>query len=402
MATRGRIAESGLIWSPAEHHSRALKLGFDASVVFTSAGGTRVYASQLLEALSESRPGWDYVLYVRNAQQATELQRAFNGPHMHHSVVKASPNVWRVQARLPARLRADGVDLYHSFGYFLPLAWRGPKVVTIHDVNMFQNWRAWMAGPKVLQWADLVVQSPLAARAAERVITDSQFSKRAICRLLRIPESKVDVIPLAPDPFFDEPVRDEEREEARAITGGEPFVLFVGVVAPQKNLAMLIRAFAMSGLGASGVRLVLAGLDNTGHGEELKAVAAAEGVGDRVVLPGFVSSVALRALYHEAMAVVLPSHGEGFGLPLVEAMACGAPVLAASSQALPEIVGDAGCLFDANDAGELAGLLKRLHEDDAFRLELRRRGLARRKQFSWRATAEATVATYEEALRSSR
>lgn len=374
-----------------------MRVGFDASVIFSSAGGTRVYATQLLSAMLDARPDWTYFLYSRDGGQAGQLKLRWPGSNVQAPVVAGAPNVLRIQGRLPAQLRRDSVDVYHSLGYFLPLRWSGPKVVTIHDLNIYLNWRSWLRTKRVLNWADLVLQTPLAARAADRIITDSQFSKDSIRRILRVAPDKVVSIPLAPDPFFDEQHSAEEIAEARALAGGAPFVLYVGVLAPQKNLGTLIKAFAAADLPRAGGRLVLAGTDR-GHGAALRATASSSGVADQVALPGFVSRPLLRALYHEALVVVLPSHGEGFGLPLVEAMAAGAPVLAANRQSLPEVVGDAGRLFEPDDVPTLTGLLNRLSSDPQFRADLVRRGHARRQDFSWRSAAEATATVYEEAL----
>lgn len=373
-----------------------MRLGLDASVIFSSVGGTRVYASQLLSALLVSRPDWTYFLYARNQQQSEELGRLWSHPSVHVVAVHGSPNAWRVQARLPAQLRRDQVDLYHSFGYFLPLAWKGPKVVTIHDLNMYLNWRSWVVPDKFVQWADLALQTPLALRAADRIITDSQFSMASIERLMHVSSQKITVIPLAPDTFFDDPPTPAEREEARALTAGAPCVLFVGLLTPQKNLRMLVQAFAASGLAARKIRLVLAGSDKEDYATTLRATAAASGVAEQLIIPGFVSRPLLRALYHESLCTVLPSLGEGFGLPLVEAMACGTPVLAANRQAIPEVVGDAGCLFEPDDVPALAALLNRLHEESSLREDLIRRGTIRRHGFSWSSTADATIAVYED------
>jgi glycosyltransferase involved in cell wall biosynthesis len=375
-----------------------LRVGFDASVIFSSVGGTSVYAVQLLSAMLDLKPDWTYFLYSRSTDQAEELHKRWSASNVRPIVVEGRPNVWRIQARLPGHLRRDEIDLYHSLGNFLPLAWTGPKVVTIHDLNIYQNWRSWILPGTVLNWADLAFQTPLAIRAADRVITDSQFSKDSICRILRVASDKIAVVPLAPDPFFDSLPTKDERAEAIALTSGEPFVLYVGILSPQKNLGTLIRAFAASGLATAGGRLVLAGSDREGHGAALRATAMSNGVAAQVLLPGFVSRAMLRALYHQARCVVLPSYGEGFGLPLVEAMACGAPVLAANRQSMPEVVGDAGCLFEPHDVNELAALIGRISRDSLFRRGLARRGRTRRRRFSWSSAAEATVAIYESTL----
>jgi glycosyltransferase involved in cell wall biosynthesis len=379
-----------------------LRIGFDASVIFSSVGGTRTYAVQLLSSLIDLKNEWEFFLYTRDEAQAVELRRMWPHGSVHVSAVSGSPNTLRVQRSLPAALRRDRIDLYHSLGYFLPLRWRGPKVVTVHDMNVYVNWRQWLRPRKFVNWADMAVQVPLAVGAARQVITDSTSSMQLVERILRVSPGKITVVHLAPDPFFDAQPSEKELGDATALTGATRYVLFVGIISAQKNLGLLVRAFAAAGLGAKGVRLVLAGSDREREGEALRRLAGTLGVEERVVLTGYVSQETLRALYHDALVVVLPSHGEGFGLPLVEAMACGAPVLAARTQSLPEVVGDGGGLFDPDDVSGLAALLRRVDEDRAFREELVQRGTRRRADFSWEAAAKATAEVYEAVASSSR
>ena len=379
-----------------------MRIGYDASVIFSSVGGTRTYAVQLLSALFELRSDWQYFLYARNDQQVAELREMWPLAIAHPIAVTGSPNTLRTQSRLPAALRRDGINLYHSLGYFLPLGWRGPKVVTIHDMNIYVSWRHWMRRGKLLNWADMALQVPLAARAAMRILTDSESSSRLIQQILHVDERKLVVVPLAPDPYFDQAPSQAEQAEASAVVGEGRFVLFVGILSPQKNLGLLVRAFARSGLGKDGVGVVLAGSDREGEGAALTRLAASLGIAESLHVTGYVSKAQLRALYHRADAVVLPSHGEGFGLPLVEAMAGGAPVLAARAQSLPEVVGEGGELFPPDDVEALASLLRRVHDDARFRADLVRRGRMRRSDFSWKPAAKATAAVYEEAVASTR
>src|SRR5256885_13429605 len=127
------------------------------------------------------------------------------------TVMPGRPNGLGIQVMLVQQLRRDGVDLFHSMGFFLPLRWRGPKVVTIHDMNVYTHAREWLRGRTVLRWIDLALQTPLSVRAADRVITDSEFSRAEIERHLRSAKGKVSVIPLAADPYF----REERSEERR-------------------------------------------------------------------------------------------------------------------------------------------------------------------------------------------
>jgi glycosyltransferase involved in cell wall biosynthesis len=375
-----------------------LNVGIDASVVASGSGGTRVYALQLLRELVDIRPDWTFSLYLRRGEEAVHLGELAAARNVHVDVVNARPNAWRVQVALPAALERDHIELFHSMGFFLPLRWRGPKIVTVHDLNFLVNVRNWLRGPTLLSWVDLTAQSWLAVRSADKVLTDSESSRGQIIRLMHLSQDRVQVIPLGADPFFDAPPSDAELAAAEELNAGRPFVLFVGILSPQKNLLTLMRAYARSGLAASGVTLMLAGSDREHYAAALRTEAAALGIGNVVVMPGFVSLPALRALYRLALCVVLPSHGEGFGLPLVEGMASGTPILAANRQAIPEVLGDAGVLFEPDDVEALAGLLGRVAGDAAFREGLAGRSRAGRGRFSWSKTAEATAAVYEEVV----
>ena len=376
-----------------------MRVGFDASVASGQPGGTGTYAVQLLNALVPLRPQWTFVLYFRRMTDANPLLAAPLGDNVVRVAVPGRTNVVRIQLALPRQLDKDGIDLYHSPGYFLPLRWPGPKVVTIHDMNMYVQARNWLRLAKLRAWADLSVQTPLSARVARRIIVDSTSAQHDVTRLLRVRASRVRVIPLAPDTFFDEPARQDERAAARAIADGKPYVLFVGILSPQKNLDGLVDAFASSGIWRQGVQLVIAGADHEGYQRELQAAAMRAGIAESVTFPGYVPRPTLRGLYAAATCLVLPSYGEGFGLPMVEAMACGVPILAANRQALPEVLDGGGQLFDPANLEDLSGLLRRVTEDRDFRDQLKQRAISRRKDFSWASTAAATADVYEEALR---
>jgi glycosyltransferase involved in cell wall biosynthesis len=375
-----------------------LTIGFDASVVASSVGGTRVYALQLLHALVAMRPDWTFVLYLRASGEEEKLGDLVHAANVQTRVVQGRPNAWRIQVLLPSHLDRDRVDVYHSLGFFVPIRWRGPKVVTVHDLNYLVTSRNWLRGPTLFRWLDLTFQASSSIRSADRIITDSISSREQITRLLHVSPDRVNVILLASDPYFIETPTEEELAEGRALASGQAFILFVGILSPQKNLLTLVRAYAKSRLPATGVRLVFAGSDQENYGSVIRDTAKLVGVEGLLDLPGFVSKRALRALYRSAVCVVLPSHGEGFGLPLVEGMASGTPILAANRQAIPEVLRDAGSLFEPDDVDDIAALLNRVAEDSTFREDLARRSRGGRQRFSWEKTAEATAAVYEEVL----
>ena len=375
-----------------------LTVGLDASVVASSVGGTRVYALQLLNELVALRANWTFFLYLRAESEMKELGQLAQAENVRARVVSGRPNAWRIQMVLPSHLERDRVDVFHSLGFFAPIRWRGIKIITVHDLNFMVTSRNWLRGPTLFRWLDLRLQAVASIRDADTVITDSDSSQEQITRLLGIPRDRVRVILLAADPFFSQSPGEEDLAGARALASGKPFVLFVGILSPQKNLLTLVDAYARSRLPAAGVRLVLAGSDQERYATTIRDAARAAGVAETVDLPGFVSRPMLRALYRSAMCVVLPSHGEGFGLPLVEGMASGTPILAANRQAIPEVLGNSGVLFEPDDPAGIAALLDRIAEDAVFREELARRSSEGRQRFSWRRTAEETAAVYESAV----
>jgi glycosyltransferase involved in cell wall biosynthesis len=373
-----------------------VRVGFDASVASGQPGGTGTYAVQLIKALIPLRPDWTFYLYFRSAEEPNPLLREPALDRVKRVIVRGSPNAWWVQAVLPDQLRRDGIDLFHAPGPFLPLRWHGPKVVTIHDLNLYRQARNWMRPGTMLAWADLALQTPFSVWRAAAIITASSSGRHDLHRILRARLDAIRVIKDAPDPFFDGTPSDADLAQARSLAGGRQYVLFVGVLSPQKNLRTLVRAFARSGLARDGAALLLAGKNESGYGAVLEREAESQGIRQALVTPGYVSREQLRALYAQALCLVLPSHGEGFGLPIVEAMACGAPIVAADRQAIPEVVGGAGSLFDPQDEAQLARVLERLLGDPGWRLDLSRRSRARRTDFSWEKTAEQTARVYSD------
>ncbi|HEV2954080.1 MAG TPA: glycosyltransferase family 1 protein [Candidatus Dormibacteraeota bacterium] len=375
-----------------------VKLGFDGSVASVP-GGTATYAVQLVRNLLDQHPDWDFYLYFRTPNPINQLEAYGMRPNVHVRFLGAGPNLWRVQSIMPSRLRADGIDVFHSPGYFLPISWGGPQVVTIHDLNIYRQIWARARSANFLGWLDLAVQTPLAAWRAERVIVDSTSGADDVCKLLRISRTKVDTIPLAADPFYEEAPTSTELKALTHLVKARPYVLYAGVLSRPKNLENLIRAFHTSELATSGVDLLLAGSDHHGYGRILERTATELGLSQNVRLLGFVSQPMLRALYSESLCTVLPSYGEGFGLPLVEAMACGAPIVAADRQSMPEVIGTAGPLFEPGDTTGLASILHRIANDPDHRRTLQAGSKQRKLAFSWTRTAESTAAAYLRACR---
>jgi glycosyltransferase involved in cell wall biosynthesis len=272
------------------------------------------------------------------------------------------------------------LDVLHSLANIGPLVTpRVARVVTLLDVIWLHQGADWEAGAAARGFASL---SRLCARNADRVLTISESAKEDIVSSLGLDPAKVDVAPLGVRP-----------QQPRRELPSDPVVLCVAQKRPYKNLGSLIRAVAELEEPA---RLVLVGAPTT-HEEELKALAAELGVAGRVDFRGWVSEGELESLYREARCFVLPSLIEGFGLPVLEAMARGVPVACSNRPALPEVAGSAALLFDPGDQSAVTEAVGRLLRDDELARTLAGRGVERAAELTWERTARATLDSYRKA-----
>jgi glycosyltransferase involved in cell wall biosynthesis len=303
--------------------------------------------------------------------------------------------VWE-QVVQPWVLRRIGADLVHGPAFVGPVLASCPAVVTIHDLSFLRF-------PALFRPANrlyLAVLTRLSARRARRLIAVSAETASEVTRLLGVPAERIDVVYHGVDPMF-RPLPAGEVAAFRQRRGlPERFVLFVGTLEPRKNLVRLVEAFARIRAGAdrhSGARLVLAG----GKGwlyDELFARVEALGLDEQVIFPGYVASDELPLWYNAATVLAYPSIYEGFGLPVLEAQACGTPVLTSNVSSLPEAAGEAALMVDPYDVEALAAGLHRLLVDEPLRHELREQGLAHAGQFSWPRAAQETARVYWRAL----
>jgi glycosyltransferase involved in cell wall biosynthesis len=293
--------------------------------------------------------------------------------------------------RMSRAVRRERLDLFFFpsvYSYF-PLLSRVPMVLGVHDTIAESNPRfAFSSKRHEMFWRWKV---RLALAQARTVLTVSEYSRRSIVAGLKVAASRIRVLTEAASARFSKSARAGERGE---------YILYAGGISPNKNLPTLVRAYAR--LRPGGVKLVLAG-DYQSDGfkscyGELCALTAELGVAGDVVFPGFVSDQELCDLYSGASVFVMPSFDEGFGLPAVEAMACGAPVIVAKGHALEEVVGTAGLLVDPNDEAGLAGAIGSVLADPALRAELSDRSLRRAAEFSWPKAARQLLSVFEETV----
>jgi len=300
--------------------------------------------------------------------------------------------------RLPYNVSVD-LDVCHwPFDTLVRLP-NVAHVVTIHDTIVLRNFQ-WH--PYLYAWAH-ARKLRLMARCATRLIADSENTRCDMVNLLGVDSARIDVIPLAAGPEFHPPA-DVDRDTylatlARYGLREGDYIICVGTIEPRKNLVRLAAGFkaAVERRPELTTKLVLAGGKGWKMGPIERGLAEA-GLGERLVLPGRASQEDLPALLHGARAVAYVSLYEGFGLPPLEAMACGTPVVASNNSSIPEVVGDAGLLVDPYDVEAIAAALGQVLTDDGLRAELAARGLRRAARFSWAKTAELTMQTYRRAL----
>jgi glycosyltransferase involved in cell wall biosynthesis len=297
---------------------------------------------------------------------------------------------------LPFRLRALRADVYHGPAVFLPHIKLGYRtVVTIHDLVSFRF-------PETVPWRYSVymrLMTRLAARSADRIIAVSHATKTDLVETLGVAPGKVVVIHEAVGAEFTRPLSPATIDAAVRRYGlRHPYCLFVGNLEPRKNLPALIEAFAevrrRFKMDGRSMQLALVGTRAWLHAGIFRAVER-HGLGDDVAFTGYVPIGDLPALYGGAACFVFPSLYEGFGLPVLEAMAAGAPVIAARTGSIPEVAGDAALLVDARVPGELAAAIEAVLSEAALRERLIARGRARAATFEWDAVARQTLAVYE-------
>jgi glycosyltransferase involved in cell wall biosynthesis len=291
---------------------------------------------------------------------------------------------------LPRAARRAHVDLIHAPAYTAPLAAAVPTVLTIHDVS-YERHPEWY--PYRRDWLRRAFYRR-SARTAAHILTDSEFSRSEIAAAYAMSPDRITVAPLGVSPGF------ARTDPSEALPAGvvAPFLLHVGDLHERRNLHMVVTALldARTRL-ASPLSLVLAGIDR-GVGDQLAAIATRSGCPHAIVSLGAVPEPTLRVLYRAAAALVYPSRYEGFGLPVLEAMASGTPVLASRAASIPEVLGDAGMLLDPESLSQWADAMVQIIKDPVLPARLRIDGLARAALFTWERTARITLDVYRRVL----
>jgi glycosyltransferase involved in cell wall biosynthesis len=353
-----------------------MRIAYDTTPMFVSRAGVARYARALLASLECTLDEPPVEISCMEEQPASLPQRIRAGVNREGIYYPIG---------LARRARAASADVIHCPGAF-PAAGRGlPTVLTLHDAL---PWRY----PELFTRVNALHQRGLVGRAARRasvVLTSSEHSKRELMELLGVDEDAVVVTPLGVAKPFGVGPADPERIAARFGLDG-PYILAVGTVEPRKNLERTLGAFIQLRREFPEHQLMVAGGSGWGTSDLETRLAAAAGV----VRTGHVTDEELAGLYRGCEVFVYPSLYEGFGLPPLEAMACGAPVVAANSTSLPEVVGNAAILIDPRSTEELADALRQVLESPSLAEDLSRRGLDRAAAFTWGNCAEQTAQAY--------
>jgi glycosyltransferase involved in cell wall biosynthesis len=286
-------------------------------------------------------------------------------------------------------------DLFHWTNFLTCSQKRGKKVLTVHDVSFFL-FPEYHPLKRRLTFKALF---PRSLEQADQIITDSDSTKRDLVEHFHVPVDKITTVHLGVDQSF-APVREADALVVMTKHGVRfgAYLLYIGTVEPRKNLPRLIQAYNLFRANASlSLPLVLVGASGWLNQDLFREIDKSPWKGD-IKLLGYVEKADLPALYSGATAFVYPSIYEGFGLPPLEAMACGAPVITTNNSSLPEVVGDAALIVDAHDVDAIANAMVQIASDPSVRENLRQRGLVRAKFFTWRRTAEQTLAVYEKVL----
>lgn len=377
------------------------RIGIDATILRPKMSGVERSVYSLIQALSEIDAPFDFIIYQAPAlpkpAERTTSHLRYKHPLLP-TTLRTSRILWD-QAMLPLALRRDKAALLHSPAYIAPRFCGTPYVLTIYDLIALKFPRLCKRS-NVLHYRLLM---PAAARRATRIIVPSECTRRDVIKLLGVSDTKIRVIPLGVSEQF-RPIEDRNRiAEMRQRHGlPESYLLYVGNLEPKKNLPHLLRAFAAARRsGRVTQRLVIAGC-KAWHTRELHRTLRQCRLQNSVILTGEIPERDLPALYSGAALFIFPSLYEGFGLPPLEAMACGTPVITTHAGALPEVVGNAALLLSTGDTRELRVAIEKVLTNTFLRTRLRAEGLKRAKHFTWQNTAAQTLKVYAEALEENR
>jgi glycosyltransferase involved in cell wall biosynthesis len=364
-----------------------MKIAFDLRRIKNPGIGR--YMKCLVEAVVESAPEHQYLLILPPGEEDAVVCRGdgverLTPPMKYYSL--------REQIDLPRILRKHQADLLHSPHFNLPLVRVCPYVVTIHDV-IYLACREDL--PSQLGRLYYRAMMGAAVKRADRIITDSEYSKRDLQRFFRVEEDRMDVIYPGVDQTIRKTVESVKKREVQDRYGiVSSYLIYTGIYKLRKNHAGLLKSFKVFLEKGGDAQLVIAGPMADGEAT-LRKIATDLGIAERVIFTGFVPDGDLPALYSGAQVYACPSLYEGFGFTVLEAMACGVPVVCSKETSLPEVAGAAALYADARNPQEFGNALYQAYRDQGLRAMLVSKGTSNVQRFQWRRAAEQTLAVYE-------
>ena len=369
-------------------------IGIDFRSALGQATGVGRYVRNLVRHMLEQGTDERFVLFVdREGEEGSLPLDRSNVSHRTLTLPALQNYFTWLQLRLPPSLWRRPVDLFHFPFYTMPLLSIGPAVVTIHDLT-FELHPEWFSRRSRLSTRRF---ARLAARRATAILTVSEWSKKDLVEIYGVDPQRVHVIYPAVGEWNDEESRDSGESVAQRLGVPGPFVLHVGSIHTRRNLARLLRAVARLRQTGEDLAVILVGKVEYPYPDVERMICDA-GMSGAAVHAGYLPDADLRALYGEARLLAVPSLYEGFGLPGVEAMALGTPVVAANTSCFPEVLGDGALLVDPLDEEALADAIRRAAQEGTEREALRERGRRRAARYSWERAAKETLAVYRTVL----
>lgn len=355
-----------------------MKIAIDAQTTLGQKTGFGFYVKNLVEALAKVDPPNEYILIKPQSEKDFPTWKRF----------------WWDQVAFPRRAKKARVNLLHQPCFSAPILYPGKVIVTCHDlISVFF--------PENLPLASRLFYSrwmPFSYRRAMLIIADSEHTKKDLIAFLKIPEARIRVVHLAVSRDF-RPIKSSKTlaKIRRKYKAGSKYLLHVGTIEPRKNLEFLVRSFALAVREGIQENLVITGKRGWYYDGLFKLVEKLD-LQNRVIFTGYADEKDLPALYSGATAFLFPSLYEGFGLPTLEAMACGTPVISSSTSSLPEVVGRAGILLPPKDERLWTKNILKVIKDRGLAQTLQHLGIRQARKFTWENTAEKTVEVYKEAL----
>jgi glycosyltransferase involved in cell wall biosynthesis len=372
-----------------------MRIGIDYTAAINQSAGIGRFVRNLFREVTRLDPENQYVM-VHAAPNTGRVVSIPDGPNVSEKQLRFRERtmtaLWhRLHVPIPVDFLAGGLDVFHAPDFILPPLHRGISILTVHDLAFLIHPEC--ADDRLLMFLERAV--PRSCERADYIVTDSENTKNDVICLLDADPGRVFVVPGGVDEAFHPASADAIAEVRRTYNIWKPYVLAVGVIEPRKNLPRLIDAYARFRLRTGAEhQLVIAG----GKGwkwEETFRTAEQCGFADDIVFTGYVPDQSLSALYSGAEVFALPSLYEGFGLPVLEAMACGTAVVCSDTSSLPEFAADAAILVSPEDTNAIAEGLERVCLDELVRNDLRTRGSKRAAEFTWERSAELLLDVYQ-------